>query len=458
MTIFSFIFINIWVIFSVLMMFILLILVVNKNKLRTENNFIANENIKLTEYLQQKEHELLESRNLINQLEKQVVLFTERLAEADRKFTDWKTSNSAAVEQAKSVILEMGGKLSEQLLSHHKREAEEARHKSSLDLTKITQDFHQQFQSVISSVASLNDQVKESKQTVDLVKNALLSPGGAGSLAEITLENILKSSGLKEAIDYVMQYNISDKMLNLKLRPDAVVFLPSDNVMVIDSKSSKFFMELAQGPDNNIEMERKIRDAMRQHLKDLSSKEYGDSLKKSLNNHSSVRFVSTIMFLPSELCLEKLSEIDQEFMEKAWKNNIFPSGPIGLINILSHAKFQITEAKQQENYQHILGEVGNLISSIATLYEHAKKVGSNLQGATEAFDKFAGSFNSNLLSKAKKLNKLGVEAKQNKSLPGYLDRYQMIHANINVIDEAEYSEGERGLVLNNIDKDVESNS
>ena len=73
-------------------------------------------------------------------------------------------------------------------------------------------------------------------------KDGSVDVEGAGKLAEITLENILKASGLKNGLDFSMQYNLSGEHNN-KLRPDAVIFLPSNNIMIIDAKASKFLID-----------------------------------------------------------------------------------------------------------------------------------------------------------------------------------------------------------------------
>jgi len=69
------------------------------------------------------------------------------------------------------------------------------------------------------------------------------------------------------------------------------------------------------------------------------------------------------------------------------------------------------------------------------LYDHAKKVGHNIYSACNNFDKFAASFNSNLLPKAKHLEKLGVNVQKNKAIPSSLDRLTVISSNkVDLID------------------------
>ena len=62
---------------------------------------------------------------------------------------------------------------------------------------------------------------------------------------ETVLENTLKSFGLTAGIDFVLQQTFGSED-GSRLRPDAIVFLPADSVLVIDSKASKFLLELAQ--------------------------------------------------------------------------------------------------------------------------------------------------------------------------------------------------------------------
>ncbi len=107
-------------------------------------------------------------------------------------------------------------------------------------------DLNEKFSNILNKVSSLDDDVKKTCGDVNFTKNALLNPGGAGQISEITLENILKSSGLRQkkdindAGDYIMQSHFSDSQ-NIGKRPDAIVFMPGDNMLIIDSKSSSHF-------------------------------------------------------------------------------------------------------------------------------------------------------------------------------------------------------------------------
>ncbi len=377
-------------------------------------------------------------------LEKEIISLQHQLAQARGNIEQWHKTKEETMLHAKAALFEVTQQISSKLIDDHKRETKNANEHSKIQIDETKTKLDQQFANLVNIVSNLNVKVKESYDSVDLVKQALLSPTGAGALAEITLENILKASGLVPELDFIMQYHINNSLTNTRLRPDAVVFLPADNVMIIDSKASKFFTQLAQDIDNK-ELAGKLKTSMRQHLKELAAKDYKEAVRASLDkNH--IKSISSIMFLPSEMALEKLQYIDHEFMQKAWELNIFPAGPISIINILSHAKFMIDSEKQLNNHNVIVQEVRKLLQSLNVVFEHIKKVGSHLQSAANNYDKLAGSFNSNIIPKARNMQKLGINLPQNKSFTSPLERYQMVFSH-DVIIEAEDMVADAAQVL-----------
>lgn len=345
--------------------------------------------------------------------------------ELEKRFHDWENSRKEALQQAKSAIFDTATKLTNELLEKHKHESKASEERVS----QTTTELHKQFETITNTLAILNNDIKNSHSTISQVKKALLSPSGAGTLAEITLENILKSSGLLPHKDFEVQYSfIAKELQRTNLRPDAVVFLPNNNLMIVDSKASKYFTEITQENSNDQIINEKLKTTMRNHIKNLVSKDYKDAIKSHLKNRK-INHISTIMFLPSDSSIERIAQLDKEFMNKAWSKDIMPVGPSGLISILNYAKFQIAINKQTENQKVIVEEVSKLVSSFKTLYEHAKKVGSNLYTASNSFDKLARSFNANILPKARHLERLGVNIQKSKSLPRNLDRFTVVSSN-----------------------------
>lgn len=337
-------------------------------------------------------------------------------------------SNKARQESfssAKAALFDLGGALSKQLIELHKRETQEARELSEKNVATATGKFNSEFERLVNMISSLNKDIEQSKGTVDLIKQSLLSPSGAGLLAEITLENILKSSGLRANLDFIIQYSMTT-LENSKLRPDAVIFLPSNNLMVIDAKASKFLVEDCD--------EINLSKTMNTHLKSLTNKDYAENILTTLHKkEQNFSNIITLMFLPTEQAVEKILAVDNNFLQKAWSNNIFPVGPAGLMNMLSFAKFQISDYRRSENHKLIIEEVRKLLSSVATMADHSQRLGNNIQQIVSNYDKFAGSFNRHFLSRAKNIQKLGIDT-GNKAIQIALERYQLVASKSEIID------------------------
>ncbi len=428
---------------------IFLLLSIYNSKLRSENDkLLLKLEILLEEYdrINLRNNELqgiynleVEAKFLSMQRE---ALALQKCQSLEEQMKAWEEHKQQSIEHAKAAIFDVGNKLSNQLIEQHKRESTQHKQETQNHFKQTTENLYKDFTKLTEIISALKEQVTTSHNTTDMVYKALLAPNTVGGLAEITLENILKSSNLIANIDYQMQYSIIDQENN-RLRPDAVIFLPGDNILVIDSKASKFFLELGQTQDKEAQeqLKQKIKTTMKNHLKSLASKDY----RQAIATHLSVKrinHISTIMFLPTEASIERLQDIDDQFISDAWQNNIFPAGPIGLVNILAHSKFQISEGRKNENYHEIIEEVSNLLYNIANLSGYAKKLGHSLHNSLGFFDKFAASFNSNLISKSKRLEKLGISLKTNKQIPERLERYQIISGNKITMIEGESSNEE----------------
>ncbi len=373
----------------------------------------------------------------MNSSMREAELVKQRIKMMEEEMANWQKTKEQHLEAAKASILQVGTTLSSKLLEDHKRESEAAKKENEKIVKETTEDLQKKFQSVFESMNTLNENVKNANSTVDLVKRSLLSPGGAGNLAEITLENIFKNSGLIEGQDYQMQYWIEGAS-GKGSKPDAVVFLPGNSVMVIDSKASKFFIEIGDAEDESSQqkdLKENLKKSMNQHLKDLVERNYREVFETQTDKEN----VNIIMFLPTEVALEKLRKVDNNFIDKAWKERIIPVGPAGLMNLLLQAKIIISNEKQEQNSRLILAEVRELLSSVIKLHELAGMVGKGLRSAFTQYDKFAGSFNRNFLSKAKKIEKLGSNMPQMRKME-QLERYK--------IDSHKYKEIDGEIVDN----------
>ena len=347
-------------------------------------------------------------------LETQIALSQEKFKHLSTKIEEWDKMQVQVVEQAKAAVFDVGAKLSKNLIDEHKRETQEFAQINKQNIHQTTSELYKQFESVITSMNMIEQRVTESSNVTTSIKQALLHPLKYGKLAEISLENILKDSGLLPQKDFFIQPSIDHG----RKRPDAIIALPSDNVMIIDCKASQYFVELSDQSAENKELLEKITKSLHNHLKILSGKEYKDSVTEYYHDHKNKKYniVNTIMFLPSDSVLEKIWKMVPEFMEKAWGAGVLPVGPAGLLSMLAYAKFQIHNHMQQENYLNIIAEIRKLLKSTSVMQEHSSKLGRSLTQSISHYDKFAASFNSSFVNSARKLENLGVDMNKSKTL------------------------------------------
>lgn len=396
---------------------------VKTKTLKTQLQFLSEQNLEIINNNQLLNQEKIGCLQKIEQLKCKVEYQEQTIKDSEK-------IREESFSSAKAALFDLGKDLSKQLIEIHKMENNAARELAEKNIATASGKFNSEFERLITMVGALNKDIEQSKGTVDLIKQSLLSPIGAGLLAEITLENILKSSGLRPNLDFIMQYGLTTTDSG-KLRPDALIFLPSGNLMVIDSKASKFLVDEQDNSGN-------LSKTMNYHLKSLANKDYAENILTNLNKKDqSFNNVITLMFLPTEQAIEKVIAADPEFLQKAWSCNIFPVGPAGLMNMLSFAKFQITDHRRSENYKVIIEEVRKLLSSIGTMADYSQKIGNNLHNMVTNYDKFAASFNRNFMSRVKNIHKLGIDS-GNKAMPAALERYQIVSSKSEIIEvEAE---------------------
>ena len=291
------------------------------------------------------------------------------------------------------------------------------------NIKKITENLFKNFESVTSKLSALDDEVKKSAQNISDTKSALLSPGGAGRTSEITLENILKSSNLleKENLnsvgDYILQSHFGSAASSEAKRPDAILFLPNDQIVVIDSKSSPHFLDLFEAEKLNDETRKKeiltkVKESFRRHLEDLKRKDYQKFLFEELRAKNSGDYkIFSVMFLQTEQMLEVIKKADKDFEQRAFEAGIIIATPVVLIHLLSSMKFVIDRFKQEKNIEILKIEIRKLLDSLVGIVKESGELGKSMNKALVSYNKLAKNLN-RATNLSKNISELGIEGKK----------------------------------------------
>lgn len=367
--------------------------------------------------------------------EKQAALMRQKLEAQEERIKDFDQLKRESITAAQASIMKAGTDLSTKLLEDHKRENDEARKQTKEMTEKTTEHLTKHFTTVTQTVAALDKQVSQQRQAVDTVFRALSNPADAGQYAEIGLENTLISFGLEPARDFLLQF-VAEADEGSNLRPDAIVFLPDEAVLVIDCKASKFLLELAQveGTERESEVMAQLSKTMNQHLAALSRKDYNNAvvqqLKKS-GHKKPPRQTFSLMYVPNDAALAKIRAADPSLATRAQAGGITIAGPSVLSGILGFACMKINIEKQAQNQEQINEAIQQLLDGVIVMGDHMSKVNKGMQSANRALDNFARSANRTLLPRARKIVQLGIEPSRNKALPV---RFESISEDGNLID------------------------
>jgi DNA recombination protein RmuC len=387
----------------------------------SEISFLREEKTKLAGEADLLRHKILE-------FEKQNELLKHSAQELRNQKEEWDKNKETMLFQLSEELIKKNNE-QQNILSINQQE----------NIKKITENLFKDFETVTAKVTALKDEVKKSADESSLIKNALLSPGSAGRTAEITLENILKSSGLKEKAnldssgDYVLQSHFgsaSNGEDQESKRPDAILFFPNDQIVVIDSKSSPHFLELEQAKRaGDLEQEKvilgKIKDSFRRHLESLCRKDYTKFLFEELRSKNKSDYkIFIVMFLQTEQMLEIIRDVDKDFAQKALEKGVILATPIGLINLLSQARFVIDRIKQDKNIEDLKIEVKKLLDGVALVFKESKEVGKSLNKALTSYGKLTKNLNRGVYSAVKNIEDLGIEGKKSADLK-LLEEYDL---------------------------------
>lgn len=378
--------------------------------------------------------------------EKSAALAQQAVAEIQRRLADWESAKKQSQEAANAAMLQTATVLSNKLIEDHKRETATAKEESEKTVTKAREEFAKQVTGIAESVATLNNLVAENRTTVETIVKAISTPAAAGESAQLGLENRLKSFGLERGRDFVMEYSITDGETKRRLRPDAVVFLPAESVLVIDSKASKFLYEIAttEGTEDEAAAYAKFAMTMNAHLRSLADKDYRGAILdayRRTGRQGEIKRIVSVMAVPNDSSLERLMLADPDFARKAAQYQIIPTGPAGLACMIGFARIEIDAGRQIENQEKIVIAAQRLLDGIAIALGHASSVGNSIKSAADHFAKFAGSVNKTLLPRAKALPSLGVRPEK-KPLPANLPAIQVIGFETHTTIEGELGEDE----------------
>jgi DNA recombination protein RmuC len=238
-------------------------------------------------------------------------------------------------------------------------------------------------------------------ETRSLVNALRASPKARGRWGEQSLKNVLEQAGLSPFADFLTEVSVDTD--DGRLRPDVIVRLPGGRKLVIDAKCSlNAYLDACDEVDEEKRAAcfRAHVASMRTHAQQLGSKAYWAQFGDAADY--------VIMYIPGEHFLAAALEQDPTLWDWAFERRVLLATPTNLVAIAKTVASIWRQEKLAEAAQEIATLGKELHSRLATMNEHMTRVGKNLSTANSAYNQMVGSFESQVLTQAKRFETLGA--------------------------------------------------
>lgn len=371
---------------------------VERERLMTERNAAQDE----LSRLRQREQTLEAARR---DAELKLAAAQARSAEDERKFAELA---QGVLARANSLFLERA----EETFKRHREGAQGELKELMKPIGENFETFRQKVEAIekvrVEDKSLLSEQVRaiaeslhrNTAETGKLV-NALTAPKGGGRWGEMTLRNVMEQAGLSAHCDFSEQ--VHDDTEEGRQRPDAIIRLPGDRQIVIDSKVSLASYMAATNTEDPAERQAHLKQhaaSVQRHVTTLASKDY----QSNLGN----RFDYIAMFIPGENFFAAALEQSPDLIEKAMNRSVIVTTPTTLIALAKTVAHLWRQHEMNENAQAAAELGAELYTRIGVLLGHTEKLGKSLNSSVDHYNSLLGSIDKRVLPTLRKFEDMQI--------------------------------------------------
>lgn len=370
---------------------------------------------------QEREEEFKRAISELGDARNEVTRLTANAENFDKQLQQMQQAREDLLTQFKATGGEVLSKAQEQFLKRAEERFEQSE-KASKDAVKaLLQPVHDRLKSyeeqvsgleqkrvsafgeLTGLIASMREGQEQVRREAQRLGNSLTNaPKARGRWGERALQNLLEQCGLAEHTDFVLEHSVDTE--DGRLRPDAIVNVPGQKKLVIDSKVSLNAYQAAFEADDEEERKRQLEQhakSMRNHVQTLGAKSYQSQFEDAPDY--------VVMFVPGEHFVAAALEADPELWDFAFEKRVLLATPTNLVAIAR----TVAQVWRQDSLAREAQEIGrlgaDLYDRLAVAGEHLKRVGGGLESAVSNYNKFVGSFERNVLSAGRRLRDKGIE-------------------------------------------------
>src|SRR5688572_13781603 len=233
-----------------------------------------------------------------------------------------------------------------------------------------------------------------SNETLQL-RRVLSSNQARGRWGEETLRRVVEAAGMSAHCDFSEQTQSGDS------KPDLVVRLPGDRVIIVDAKVPDLdFLDAMEAADPVKRAEALSIHAakLKATIKALGERDYPRQFPNALDY--------VVLFVPAESLFSAALEGDRDLVVWAASKQILLATPASLIALLRSVSVSWQQHAQTENAQKIAEAAQELFTRVCIFTEHFEKIGDGLTKANEAFNRASSSYQARVRPAGQKLTDL----------------------------------------------------
>jgi DNA recombination protein RmuC len=310
---------------------------------------------------------------------------------------------SQAREQLDTLLKQMRGDWSAQKdqFAHLVQPVEKSLQTLDEQVRRLEQRREGAYRTLEQHLTELRAAHKELRDETGHLRTALTTSSSArGHWGELQLRRLVEMAGMASHVDFEEQQQAGGT------RPDMTVRLPNAGILPVDAKTS--MQDYLHACEAETEGARKQHlkahaQAMRQHVRSLSQKEYWQQFDRAPD--------VVVMFVPNEACLSAGFEEDPELIEYGLQQHVLVATPVTLFGLLKAIAYGWQQQAVTENAAEIAKEGKLLCERLSVFLDHLSKTGRGLDAATKSYNDAVGSLESRLMPSARRLRELGAASR-----------------------------------------------
>jgi DNA recombination protein RmuC len=237
-----------------------------------------------------------------------------------------------------------------------------------------------------------------SNETLQL-RRVLSSNQARGRWGEETLRRVVEAAGMSAHCDFSEQTQAGDS------KPDLIVHLPGDRVIIVDAKVPDLdFLSAMDAADSTKRAESLAAHAgkLKATVRALADRNYPAQFLNALDY--------VVLFLPAESLFSAALEGDHDLIVWAASRHILLATPASLIALLRSVSVSWQQHSQTENARAIAEAAQELYSRVCKFTEHFERIRGGLEKASAAFNDAVGSYDCMVRPSGDRLLKLRGDA------------------------------------------------